>query len=47
LVGATGSLLDFFPGPITQVTVFNTAIDAALAARVRHCSARTFLIPCS
>jgi hypothetical protein len=37
----------FFVGKITQITAFNTAIDLALAARIRHCSARTFLIPCS
>ena len=38
---------NFSPSTLTQITVFNTAIPDALAARVRHCSARTFLIPCA
>jgi hypothetical protein len=41
--GATG----FSPSTFTQITVFNTAIPPALAARVRHNSARTFHIACS
>ena len=32
------------PSTLAAATVFNTAIDLALAARVRHCSARAFLI---
>jgi hypothetical protein len=35
------------PSTITQITVFNTAIPPALAARVRHCAARAFHTPCS
>lgn len=46
-IGETGFGLGFFPGPITQVTVFNTAIDAALAARVRHAAAYAFNFACA
>jgi hypothetical protein len=38
---------DEMAATFSQITVFNTAIPDALAARVRHCSARTFLIACS
>ena len=36
-----------FPGPIVQVTAFNTAIDLALAARVRQAAAYAFNFACS
>jgi len=39
--------LEFSPSTFSQITVFNTAIPPALAARVRHNSARAFHIACS
>jgi hypothetical protein len=39
--------ISFSPSTLTQITVFNTAIPPALAARVRHCAARAFHTPCS
>ena len=49
LIGASGNppTANRFPGQIAQITVFNTAIDAALAARVRHCAARLVHTACS
>jgi hypothetical protein len=42
-----GDITDRSPSTFSQITVFNTAIPDALAARVRHNSARTFHTPCS